>query len=247
MTNSCAICGSIRANIVLLQCGHVLHDRCLFPWPCKYCPVVGCHREIVNFECLKIEAFHYSGIKYECSNLMRVFGVNRRGRWTEEEYEYALALIEAFNAGLVHLPESLKLGSFLCKMLQCCAARLSSKIRKGKKVFHSKRIQEGVAVDSCEIAHYRSVQQKLSDAEREFLNKIAISFDPEVRLVYTLLIMHLLFDAVYLRYLKCHIFRRRQCFHTISSIPGKKDSLHLPILRFQSINFVPHRCSAVRN
>jgi phosphatidylserine/phosphatidylglycerophosphate/cardiolipin synthase-like enzyme len=59
------------------------------------------------------------------------------------------------NVGLVHLPESLKLGSFLCKMLQCCAARLSSKIRKGKKVFHSKRSQEGVQIDASEIAHYR--------------------------------------------------------------------------------------------
>ena len=179
--NVCPICSSKRANIRLLPCGHVFHDRCLFPWPCKSCPAVGCNKEIVNFECMKIEPFIYSGSKYECSNMMHVFGINRRGRWTEEEYEYALALIEAFNAGLVHLPESLKLGSFLCKMLQCCAARLSSKIRKGKKVYHSKRIQEGAPVDAFEIAHYRSVQQKLSDAEEEFLNKIAASFDPEVR------------------------------------------------------------------
>ena len=134
----------------------------------------------MNFEFVRIEEFNYRDQKHGCSDLMHVFGINRRGRWTEEEYEYALALIEAFNAGLVHLPESLKLGSFLCKMLQCCSARLSSKIRKGKKVFHSKRIQEGVAPDTFEIAHYRSVQQKLSDAEEEFLMKIATGFDIEV-------------------------------------------------------------------
>lgn len=197
MSTNCAICYSKRANIRLLQCGHTIHDRCLFPWPCKYCPVTGCHQEISNFECMKIEAFDHNGTTYECPNLMRVFGINRRGRWTEEEYEYALALIEAFNAGLVHLPESLKLGSFLCKMLQCCAARLSSKIRKGKKVFHSKRMQEGTAVDSYEIAHYRSVQQKLSDAEQEFLNKIAVSFDPEVR--YSNFISYCIYATVALR------------------------------------------------
>jgi hypothetical protein len=129
---------------------------------------------------MSIEPFQYDGMQYKSSNLMHVFGMNRRGRWTEEEYEYAVTLIEAFNAGLVYLPESLKLGTFLCKMLQCCAARLSSKIRKGKKVFHSKRIQEGSFVDPSEISHYRSVQKKLSDAEELFLKKIAASFDPEV-------------------------------------------------------------------
>ena len=164
----------------LLPCRHTFHDRCMFPWPGRKCPVAGCEAEIANFENLKIEGFHYRHQTYSCSELMHVFGINRRGRWTEEEYDYALALIEAFNAGLVHLPESLKLGSFLCKMLQCCSARLSSKIRKGKKVFHSKRIQEGVAAHSFEIAHYRSVQQKLSDAEEAFLNRIALSFDVEV-------------------------------------------------------------------
>lgn len=181
MTNICPICSTKRTNIRLVSCGHTFHDRCLFPWPCTTCPVAGCNREILNFEFIKIEEFYHRDQKYECSDLMYVFGINRRGRWTEEEYEYALALIEAFNAGLVHLPESLKLGSFLCKMLQCCSARLSSKIRKGKKVFHSKRIQEGVAADTFEIAHYRSVQQKLSDAEEEFLTKIATGFDIEVR------------------------------------------------------------------
>ena len=180
MTNICVTCSSKRANVRLLPCRHTFHDRCMFPWPSKKCPVDGCDTEIANLEHMKIEDFHYRDQTYACSDLMHVFGINRRGRWTDEEYEYALALIEAFNAGLVHLPESLKLGSFLCKMLQCCSARLSSKIRKGKKVFHSKRIQEGVAADSFEIAHYRSVQQKLSDAEEEFLTRIAASFDIEV-------------------------------------------------------------------
>lgn len=180
MTNVCPTCSSRRANIRCLPCGHVFHDRCLFPWPFSTCPASGCQKQIVNFECVKIEEFYHGDVKHECSNLVHVFGINRRGRWTDEEYEYALALIEAFNAGLVHLPESLKLGSFLCKMLQCCSARLSSKIRKGKKVFHSKRIQDGTTLDAFEIAHYRSVQQKLSDAEDEFLTKIATSFDIEV-------------------------------------------------------------------
>jgi hypothetical protein len=45
------------------------------------------------------ELFEYNGTECSSSHLKNVLGVNRRGRWTEEEYEYALALIEAFNAG----------------------------------------------------------------------------------------------------------------------------------------------------
>jgi hypothetical protein len=44
--------------------------------------------------CIYLYIFKYT---YLC---IHIFVYVHRGRWTEEEYEYALALIEAFNAGL---------------------------------------------------------------------------------------------------------------------------------------------------
>ena len=91
-----------------------------------------------------------------------------------------MSLIEAFNGSLLPLSEGLPLAPFLCKMLQCCSARLSSKIRKGKKIFHLKRgLNTSTILSPSEINHYRSLQEKISDTEHLFLNKIAESCDPE--------------------------------------------------------------------
>jgi hypothetical protein len=112
------------------------------------------------------------------SSISRAFGILRRGRWTKEEQDYALVLMGTFNAGLLTLKERTKLGTFLCKMLQCSSARLSPKIKTGKKVFHSKRFHGNL--DDSELLHYQGVQKKLSQLEDEFLRKIAEMCEKEV-------------------------------------------------------------------
>lgn len=92
---------------------------------------------------------------------------------------------------MLPLSEGLALGPFLCKMLQCCPARLSSKIRKGKKIFHLKRgPSAGAELSPAEIKHYRCLQEKVSDTEHLFLNKIAESCDPEDAAVLSYHIQH---------------------------------------------------------
>ena len=112
-----------------------------------------------------------------------------------------MAVIEAFNASMLPLPEGYPLGNLLCKILQCSTTRLSSKIRKGKSVFRSSNhhrvtatttttIGEGGSLDIHKIEHYISIQRKISDTEALFLNKIAAESDPMASSnMYTLVIL----------------------------------------------------------
>ena len=135
--------------------------------------------ELISFSCIILPPlFHHSHLLLFSSTF--IVCQCRRGRWTDEELDFALSLIEAFNGSLLPLSEGLPLAPFLCKMLQCCSARLSSKIRKGKKIFHLKRgLNTSAVLSPSEINHYRGLQEKISDTEHLFLNKIAESCDPE--------------------------------------------------------------------
>ena len=164
----CAICTYSRCNVTIQPCGHHAHARCIYPWPVVVCPV--CNFAVQNVTCLDVESFVYQGTLADISNTTIVFGIFRKGRWTKEEQDYVQLMIEAFNSGMVPVEEKCKLGTFLCRVLQCQPARLSSKIRTGKKVFHSRM---RTAVTKPEIVHYLNLQRKLSEKEDHFLTKIA--------------------------------------------------------------------------
>lgn len=172
----CSVCNHRRCNVAFQPCGHVAHARCIYPWPVVACP--SCSHRISEVECLDVEPYVFKGTPIELSNNSRVFGIARKGRWTKEEQDYVQLVIEAFNSGMLPVEEKCKLGSFLCRMLLCQPARLSSKIRTGKKVFHS-RFQD--AVTTPEVLHYLNLQKRLSDCEQEFLTKLGNSDDLEVK------------------------------------------------------------------
>jgi hypothetical protein len=50
-----------------------------------------------------------------------------RGKWTNEECEYMLGLMEAFKAGHLPLREGTTLRSFLSSMMKCKPKRISKK------------------------------------------------------------------------------------------------------------------------
>jgi hypothetical protein len=51
----------------------------------------------------------------------------RRGKWTIEEEQFALRLIEEFRAGLLPLTDGTTLRTFLSKLLNCDPMRISKK------------------------------------------------------------------------------------------------------------------------
>lgn len=51
----------------------------------------------------------------------------RRGKWTPEEEQFALRLIEEFRSGLLPLTDGTTLRTFLSKLLNCDPMRISKK------------------------------------------------------------------------------------------------------------------------
>lgn len=58
----------------------------------------------------------------------------RTGKWSEEEEEYAIRLIEDFKLGILSLTEGTNLRTFLSTILNCNPMRISKKFMKDKKV-----------------------------------------------------------------------------------------------------------------
>ncbi|CAM9238244.1 unnamed protein product, partial [Phaeothamnion confervicola] len=70
-------------------------------------------------------------------------------RWTEEEHEYAAAIVVAFKAGRLPLPGHTKLGVLLQKLLRCNQSRMSRKLPGVYGLTYDHRLQQqGAAADS---------------------------------------------------------------------------------------------------
>jgi bHLH-MYC and R2R3-MYB transcription factors N-terminal len=56
----------------------------------------------------------------------------RTGRWKTEEIAYVDYIVQAFDRGILPLPEGVKLNEFLCDLLLCKASRLSKKMKNAR-------------------------------------------------------------------------------------------------------------------
>lgn len=181
----CDFCEYGRANIKLAPCGHVFHSRCIFPWPLSSCPACSglSNIPITGIECLPIQLYTNTNrsetVQHEDNHKQykKIFGMQRTGRWINEEIDYAKALTDAFVSGTLPLTHDTKLGAFLGQMLQCGPTRITSKFRIGKRVFHSRRL---IALNAAEIIHCMKSQRIISKLEESMLQKISI-INPEVR------------------------------------------------------------------
>lgn len=65
----------------------------------------------------------------------------RKGKWTAEEEDYVMKIIELFNLGLLQLPEGTTLRVYLSQALNCDPMRITKKFTGtsclGKRVYHS--------------------------------------------------------------------------------------------------------------
>lgn len=140
----CARCGSARPDVRFPCCGFRIHGRCLVggggdqaPWPCRACP--GCGEagggEGGSGGCVPVEVplpepFRRNGedVRVPPNELAKVRG----GRWQEAEVRFAEMVLELFGQGALPMKDGARLGTVLCSLLQCSAARLSSKLRTGK-------------------------------------------------------------------------------------------------------------------
>lgn len=92
--------------------------------------------------------------------------VLRKGKWTPEEEKYTNKVIEAFNMGLLKLPESehgVTLRAYLAEKLGCDPMRITKKYTGasclGKRVYHARKLN----IDAQMIERTRLELQKLED------------------------------------------------------------------------------------
>ena len=98
-----------------------------------------------------------------------------QGKWTEAEEKYVEALIEAFKAGVVPIPEGTTLRVFLCSMLNCPAKRISKKMvgtkYNGRQLYVRKR--DGEVSERTVKKH----QTKLREMEQKYIESLAPIID----------------------------------------------------------------------
>jgi len=171
--NICNICNFWRTNIQLIPCNHIFHARCIYPWPINSCPI--CNHSIESISCLKImPCLKINNPKRSLYiNNIQIFGIQRKGKWITYETEYANLLRELFVSGTIPISNDTKITSFLCHLLQCSSARLRSKIKTGKRVYHNHIINKDIS--QAEINHYYNSQKKLSELEENFIHSSAIN------------------------------------------------------------------------
>lgn len=99
--------------------------------------------------------------------------LQRRGKWTIEEENYANRLIDEFKLGWLPLADGTTLRTFLSKLLNCDPMRISKKFVGdnciGKQVF-KRRLEE---LECLPDDYLQTTRNKLSDLERRFLERLA--------------------------------------------------------------------------
>ncbi|GAB5033394.1 Hypothetical protein NocV09_01301340 [Nannochloropsis oceanica] len=164
----CCKCGSPRADVRLQCCSNAVHARCIYPWPLIHCPSCGQNGADVAIEVALPDPFTRSGIVVQAP--VEELSKMRGGRWSEAECKFAEMVMEGFLTGMLPLREGGRLGTFLCALLQCTPARLSSKLRTGKRNF---KYQPGSNTTRDQIFQYEQQQRKLSQQEELFLHYLS--------------------------------------------------------------------------
>lgn len=164
----CCKCGCPRADVRLTCCNSVVHGRCVYPWPVTRCPSCSMDGKEMAFEVLLPEPYTRNGATLSLSH--QELSKKRGGRWSEAECAFAELVMEGFGSGMLPLRDGSRLGTFLCSLLQCTSARLSSKLRTGKRNFRY-LVDEGISAES--IFRYEQEQRQLSRREELFLHYLS--------------------------------------------------------------------------
>ena len=89
-----------------------------------------------------------------------------KGKWTHEEFEYMLGLMEAFKAGHLPLQEGTTLRSFLSSMMKCKPKRISKKF---EGISYNGRLTYKKAKDPLSLQAAMLLRARLSELERRYL------------------------------------------------------------------------------
>jgi hypothetical protein len=97
----------------------------------------------------------------------------RRGKWTAEEENYALRLIEEFKLGLLPLTDGTTLRTFLSKLLFCDPMRISKKFVGGNCIGKQVFRRRNADADALTAEQIEKSRKELADLERRFLERIS--------------------------------------------------------------------------
>lgn len=92
----------------------------------------------------------------------------RTGRWTAAETAYVDYIVECFEAGILPLPQGVKLNEFLSDALMCKPSRLTKKMKSAKLSMRSFAFGNWAVDNGSDVAKWTA----LSKLEGEFLDSI---------------------------------------------------------------------------
>ena len=128
------------------------------------------HKNVVTSMAKSIAIFNGTKKRTFASEKPSPIRSYRTGRWAAEESAYIDGLIKAYDAGLLPLPNGIKLNEFLCDLLSCRTSRLTKKL-KGDKL--SQRIYRSASGNTLSsLSGGSNVGQGIQEAQTSFLNSI---------------------------------------------------------------------------
>ncbi|DBA00991.1 TPA: hypothetical protein N0F65_006252 [Lagenidium giganteum] len=104
----------------------------------------------------------------------------RVGKWTEEEEQFALAMVKQFTAGMLTIATGTSLRSLLAKKLRCSPMRISTKLSMeflGGERIPKKLGQKRFFPSSVSDEQRTHILQELDELERAFLAKEKLPMD----------------------------------------------------------------------
>jgi hypothetical protein len=100
----------------------------------------------------------------------------RTGRWTTEETEYCDQLIELFEAGLIPIPDGIKLNDFLSNMLKSKQSRLTKKMKNARLSSRQYQRTLGYIVEDERAREFSQLESKFFASIRCNMERSEIRF-----------------------------------------------------------------------
>src|SRR3569623_930221 len=110
----CGFCKFTRPEILHAPCNHIDHVRCMYPWSLHQCPE--CTTPVQSISIVPFTVVHqaiHNAQHMQAVQNLKMFGIFRKGRWSQEERVYADKLNKIFCEPVLPLLSDTRLPDFL--------------------------------------------------------------------------------------------------------------------------------------
>lgn len=167
MERMCDICQYPDPVLVVPNCNHTFHSRCVHVWPMDACPVCAAPLDQVAIS--------------PTINMM-VRPEPRSGKWTRPEEKFIDGILREFDRQALPLAHGTPIRLVLAKLLNCSTMRLSKKFQKnalGKRTFRVTKPGKGEKALQFDQMDHAQRQGELSRLEQIFRQELVDQFRRE--------------------------------------------------------------------